>query len=201
MTLTPIAQTRRSGMPLRDRSFRRMGGNRDWPRVAQFFAALVVFLLSTGIVSAASIASKAQLCASCHGGHGLPSDPTVPIIWGQQAAYLQKQLNDYRNGDRESQIMSSIAESLSDGEVSQIAAYFGGEKWPAQSTTSLPTAPGAVATCPACHNTSLAGGTSPSGVAPRLKGQFSPYLIDTMAAYANGERANSAVMASLAKSL
>jgi len=168
---------------------------------AQFFAAVVAFSFNTGVALATAIETKTQLCASCHGVHGLPSDRTVPIIWGQQAAYIRKQLNDYRNGDRESQIMSSIAESLSDGEVSQIAAYFGGEKWPAQSTTSLPTAPGAVATCPACHNTSLAGGTSPSGVAPRLKGQFSPYLIDTMAAYANGERANSAVMASLAKSL
>jgi len=179
-----------------------MGGNRDWPRVAQFFAALVVFLLSTGIVSAASIASKAQLCASCHGGHGLPSDPTVPIIWGQQAAYLQKQLSDYRNGDRESQIMSSIAESLSDAEVSQIAAYFGDVRWPVRSGASPPvTAPGAIATCQACHNANLAGGKTAAGITPRLAGQSSPYLLDTMNAYANSERANSAPMAALMQSL
>jgi cytochrome c553 len=47
----------------------------------------------------------------------------------------------------------------------------------------------------------LAGGTGPAGVAPRLAGQFSPYLLDTMNAYANGERANSAAMSTLMQSL
>jgi cytochrome c553 len=178
-----------------------MDGDREWSRVARFFAAPVVFLLSTGVASAASIEPKAQLCASCHGGHGLPTDPTVPIIWGQQMAYLQKQLNDYRNGDRDSQIMSSIAESLSDGDVSQIAAYFGNAEWPVRATASLPAAPGAIATCEACHNAKLAGGMSPAGVTARLAGQFSAYLIDTMNAYANGQRANSAPMSTLMHSL
>jgi cytochrome c553 len=168
---------------------------------AQFLTAFVAFLPGIETALADSIETKTQLCASCHGTHGLPSDRTVPIIWGQQAMYIRKQLNDYRTGDRDSQIMSSIAESLSDGEVSQIAAYFGNEKWPAQPAVSPPASPGAVATCQACHDTSLAGGMGPTGVAPRLKGQFSSYLIDTMTAYANGERANSAVMSGLAKSL
>jgi cytochrome c553 len=38
-------------------------------------------------------------------------------------------------------------------------------------------------------------------VAPRLAGQFSPYLIDTMTAYADGERANSTLMPALIQSL
>jgi len=158
-------------------------------------------MLSTKAASADSIGTKLQLCASCHGRDGLPSDHTVPIIWGQQAAYIQKQLNDYRNGDRDSQIMSSIAESLSGDEVTQIATYFGHAKWPAPSTAAPPAAPGAIATCRACHNPNLTGGVSPSGVAPRLAGQFSPYLIDTMTAYADGARANSAPMSALMQSL
>jgi cytochrome c553 len=170
-------------------------------RVAQFAAAFAVLLLNTEAACAASIETKMLLCASCHGRNGLPSDQTVPIIWGQQAEYIQKQLNDYRNGDRDSQIMSSIAESLSDGEVAQIAAYFGNAKWPAQSTAPPPAAPGAIATCQACHNPNLTGGVSPSGVAPRLAGQFSPYLVDTMTAYADGARANSATMSALMQSL
>jgi cytochrome c553 len=159
-------------------------------------------LLSAELVSAASIETKAQLCASCHGEHGLPSDPTVPITWGQRPAYIQNELNAYRNGDRESQIMSSIAESLSDAEISQIAEYFGQAKWPVRSDAppSAP-APDAIATCQACHNTDLAGGMGPTGVAPRLAGQFSPYLLDAMNAYANGERANSEVMSTLMQSL
>ena len=179
-----------------------MGGDREWTLIGQLFLTFVATLLSAEPVSAASIETTTQLCASCHGEHGLPSDPTVPIIWGQQPAYIQTELNAYRNGDRESQIMSSIAESLSDGEASQIAAYFGHAKWPVRSDAppSAP-APGAVATCQACQNANLAGGIGPTGVAPRLAGQFSRYLLDTMNAYADGERANSATMSTLMQSL
>ena len=169
-------------------------------RVARFLPALAL-LLCTEAQAAEPIATELKLCTSCHGGHGLPSDPTVPIIWGQQAGYLQKQLNDYRDGDRDSQIMSSIAESLSEDQVAQLSAYFGNAKWPVQSTAASPAAPGAIATCRACHQPNLTGGVSPSGVAPRLADQFSPYLIDTMTAYADGERANSAVMSGLMQNL
>jgi cytochrome c553 len=176
-------------------------------RLALLFAAVAASASSTAAVTvdavgtADPIGAKVQLCASCHGRSGLPSDHAVPIIWGQQAAYLAKQLNDYRNGDRESQIMSSIAESLRDGEVAQIAAYFGNAKWPAQSAASPPPAPDAIAACRACHNGNLQGGVTAAGTAPRLAGQFSSYLKETMTAYADGERANSATMAALMQSL
>jgi cytochrome c553 len=170
-------------------------------RIARFLPAVATFLLSTEAMPADSVGTKLQLCASCHGRDGLPSDHTVPIIWGQQAAYIRKELDDYRNGDRDNQIMSSIAESLSGDEVAQIAAHFGSARWPASSAASPPAAPDAVATCRACHNTGLTGGASPAGVAPRLAGQFAPYLIDTMTAYADGERANSSSMSALMQSL
>ena len=170
-------------------------------RSARVLAPFAAVLLNTGVASADAVPTKALLCASCHGAHGLPSDPSVPIIWGQQSAYILKQLNDYRNGDRNNQIMSSIAESLSEGDVAQMAAYFSNAKWPAGAASPLPAAPQAMATCQACHHPNLGGGVSPSGVAPRLAGQFSPYLIDTMTAYTDGERANSTVMPALMQSL
>ena len=170
-------------------------------RVVRILATLAAVLLSAEAALADSIETKARLCASCHGAHGLPSDPSVPIIWGQQSAYLLKQLNDYRNGDRNSQIMSSIAESLSEADVAQMAAYFSNAKWATRQASPLPAAPETIATCQACHHPNLAGGVSPSGVAPRLAGQFSPYLIDTMTAYADGERANSTLMPALMHSL
>ena len=166
-----------------------------------FLAALAALLLASEAVWADTVARKEQLCASCHGKNGLPSDRTVPIIRGQQAAYLKKQLDDYRNGDRESQIMSSIAESLSEEEIAQIATDFGDAKWPEQLAVLLPAAPAATEVCKTCHNADLTGGTSPSGIAPRLAGQNSAYLVDTIAAYATGERANSTVMGTLMQSL
>lgn len=181
--------------------------NRRSSRGDQVFAAGVVLMLALVTVHGSSAAaadapaSKTQLCISCHGRDGVPADHTVPIIWGQQAAYLQKQLNDYRDGNRDSQIMSSIAESLSERDVSQIAAQFGSAKWPASSQAKPPPAPAAIATCQACHHAGLTGGSSPSGEAPRLAGQFSGYLVETMNAYADGERANSTVMPALMQSL
>jgi cytochrome c553 len=164
-------------------------------------AALTMLLFAAPVASAKPIANSVQICASCHGVRGLPGDPSVPIIWGQQPAYLQKQLNDYKNGDRDSQIMSSIAESLSDPDVSGIARYFGGAPWPTEPKASLPTAPAAVQTCKVCHGATLTGAVGPAGPAPRLAGQGAPYLVDTMTAYANGERANSPLMASLMRNL
>ena len=162
---------------------------------------LAALLLVARAAPADSVGTKIQLCASCHSANGLPSDPTVPIIWGQQTAYLRKQLSDYKNGDRDSQIMSSIAESLSDTDVSRIAVYFGGVAWPAEPKVSLPTVPAAIAACKVCHGANLTGAAGPAGTAPRLAGQGAPYLIDTMTAYANGERANSPLMAALMHNL
>ena len=164
-------------------------------------AALAAMLLAPAAVSADPIATKEQICASCHGKNGLPSDHTVPIIRAQRTAYLKRQLDDYRNGDRESQIMSSIAESLSEGEITELAADLGAAAWPGQAEARLPAAPAASAACKACHNADLTGGVTPSGPAPRLAGQYSAYLIATMTAYADGERANSTQMGPLMQSL
>ncbi len=169
--------------------------------VTQGLTALLALGLSTDLASADPTESKVQLCASCHGKDGLPSDRTVPIIWGQQAGYIEKQLNDYKNGNRDSQIMSSIAESLTDDDVPAIAAYFAKKKWPVKAVASQPAAPAAIATCEACHKDDLAGGASSEWVAPRLAGQFLPYLVATMNAYADGERANNEAMSTMMKNL
>jgi cytochrome c553 len=164
-------------------------------------AALTMMSWALAAASAEGIATKEQLCASCHGKNDLPPDHTVPILRGQRTAYLKKQLDDYRNGDRESQIMSSIAESLSEGEIAQLAADLGGAKWPEQAQPPLPAAPVAIEACKACHNADFTGGPTSSGVAPRLAGQYSAYLVATMTAYADGERANSTQMGPLIQSL
>lgn len=176
-------------------------GRRPTADFAALFLSVAVFFGGVGAAFADSVAAKEQLCASCHGARGLPADHTVPIITGQEAAYLKKQLTDFRNGDRESQIMSSIAESLSEPEIARIADDFGHRKWPEPAPAALPAAPAAMALCKTCHHPDLAGGVSAAGIAPRLAGQFSAYLVATMTAYANGERANSPLMSGLMESL
>jgi cytochrome c553 len=163
-------------------------------------AALSMAWPLTHRVAAQSVPAKVQLCASCHGQAGVPSDPTVPVLFGQQGDYIVKQLHDYANGDRDSQIMASIAESLSNEDVTEIAAYYARQRWPTSAAIALPP-PEAVGTCSPCHQSNFSGGASPAGVAPRLAAQSAPYLLGAIDAFVNGDRRNNEAMTNIAKTL
>jgi len=147
------------------------------------------------------IGAALDTCWSCHGASGVPKDPTVPIIWGQRADYLEAQLRAYRAGDRENQIMNSMAESLRRADIPAVAAFIAGKDWPATSGDGSGAAPNAVATCRGCHGAELMGGVSPVGPAPRLAGQTAAYLKAQMVAFAHGERLNQETMSALMKAL
>ena len=76
------------------------------------YAFLFLFALVAPACAQSALDNQLGVCWSCHGVEGKPKDPSVPIIWGQQAAYLEKQMRDFRSGDRDSQIMASMAESV-----------------------------------------------------------------------------------------
>jgi cytochrome c553 len=163
-------------------------------------AALSMAWPLTHRVAAQSVPAKVRLCASCHDNAGVPSDPTVPVLFGQQGDYIAKQLHDYVNGDRDSQIMASIAESLSNEDVTEIAAYYARQRWPTSVATALPP-PDAIGTCSPCHQDNFSGGASPAGVAPRLAAQSAPYLLGAIDAFANRVRRNNEPMTNIAKAL
>ena len=74
---------------------------------------------------ASAAAGKARsLCAGCHGPNGISSNPLWPNLAGQQTAYLAKSMRDFKSGQRNDPMMSSIAASISDGEIDDLAAYF-----------------------------------------------------------------------------
>jgi cytochrome c553 len=136
-----------------------------------------------------ALEAKLQICSSCHGQTGQPMDPkTMPIIWGQFENFLTKQLHDYRAGDRNNPIMSSMAKTLSQEELRPAAHYFASKMWPAR-TGAAPAAPSSVPNfnqCVACHQPGFVGGAP----APRLAGQTYEYLIKQMNAFADGTRTN-----------
>jgi len=155
----------------------------------------VVFGLGLGLVvtlppahAADEIEAKAQLCAACHGDKGVPADPkTIPVIWGQEQSYLMKQLRDFRNGERNSAIMSPLAKNLAEDDPRKIAAYFAAKTWPARRASAKPPLPPkGIAQCQACHQQNFQGGMP----APRLAGLSYEYLVATMRAFAKEERAN-----------
>jgi cytochrome c553 len=142
--------------------------------------------------------AKLLVCATCHGGKGLPQNPTIPVIWGQQENYLLKQLHDFESGDRAFEAMQWMASTLSQSETASAAAYFAQKSWPARSAGAASTQPPAiVAVCQTCHQQNLAGGLP----APRLAGQSYEYLVEAMRRYAEGERTNSTVMTNIMQAL
>jgi cytochrome c553 len=75
-------------------------------------------------------ATKTQMCGGCHGISGwrtaYPEVYGVPKIGGQHAAYIVKALQAYKSGERNHPSMKAIAASLSDQDMADLAAYYGG---------------------------------------------------------------------------
>jgi cytochrome c553 len=160
--------------------------------LAIFGAAISLTAAAAPASAADDIEAKAQACAACHGQNGVPIDPkTVPIIWGQQQAYLVKQLHDYRSGDRDNAIMSPIAKGLAQQDLRKIAAYFAAKTWPGQNAAAAPAPPPkGIAQCQPCHQQKFEGGMP----APRLAGLSYDYLVASMRSFATDERTNNGDM-------
>lgn len=68
----------------------------------------------------------AYTCQGCHGVTGYKNAyPTysVPKITGQSAEYLANALNEYRKGARKHPTMQAQAQSFSEQDIADIAAY------------------------------------------------------------------------------
>ena len=149
--------------------------------------------------NADDIEAKAQTCAACHGQNGVPTDPkTMPIIWGQQANYLYKELHDFKRGDRKSPIMGPVVADISLPELRQLANYFAAKSWPAsQGGGAAGGGPAGLAQCRPCHQPNFEGGAP----APRLAGLSYDYLAAAMNSFADGERTNNGDMPGFMKAL
>jgi len=67
---------------------------------------------------------RATTCFACHGENGISLNPNYPSLAGQSAEYLVKQLNAFRSGTRNDPVMGAMAQSLSDADVDNVAAYY-----------------------------------------------------------------------------
>lgn len=71
------------------------------------------------------------MCVGCHGIPGyktaFPHVYHVPKLGGQHPAYIIKALEQYRAGERSHPSMRAIAASLSDQDIADLAAYYGGD--------------------------------------------------------------------------
>jgi cytochrome c553 len=135
-----------------------------------------------------------QQCTMCHGAQGV-SSADAPNLAGQYREVMVKQLLDYKNGDRASTIMQTLALKLSSEDINDLAAYYAS----LAKTTRTPQpyhepAPALVrvgdplrniAPCASCH-----GGIDRKPGTPWLEGMPKQYLLDQLRRFASGARRN-----------
>ncbi|OGI40037.1 MAG: hypothetical protein A2140_03170 [Candidatus Muproteobacteria bacterium RBG_16_62_13] len=145
--------------------------------------------------------NKSVACAGCHGptGHGTPGQPN-PRLAGLDAAYIAKQLGDFKSGARKNPVMQGMVAGLSARDMQDLGAFYTSQ------TPMTDVAAGrqelvtlgekiyrggnhqtGVSACMSCH------GPSGHGIPPRfprLSGQLAAYTQQQMWAFKSGTRSN-----------
>lgn len=172
----------------------------------------VVLGLSTGAHAADHARAEAivsQVCHMCHGKDGENSNVVYPRLAGQNAAYIAKQLADFKSGRRKG-TMNAMVANLEEADMEALGRYFS-SKPPKAHRVSEPELAAVgkylyhngnkwsgVASCASCHGPEAAG----TDKLPRLAGQHARYLVTQLKDFNTRERTNdNAVMHSIASRL
>ncbi len=154
-------------------------------------------------LAAPAIAEDAQtiastVCVACHGADGNSVIPMFPKIAGLQEGYIVKQLRDFQNGRRKSDIMAPVMAALLPEDIAPLARYFSRQKMtPGEAVEKKQTGVGklvffdgneetGVPACVGCHRPSGEG----FQIYPRVGGQHTQYVVQQLKNFASGERTN-----------
>lgn len=142
-------------------------------------------------------ARGAKINASCIGCHGItgyqanfPEVYRVPAISGQNAKYLVAALEAYKKGERKHPTMHAMAQSLSEKDIVDLAAYYSTHGVDASAAATASTAPAPApevaalltkGACASCHGEQF---NKPiDGSYPKIGGQYADYLYAALKAY------------------
>jgi cytochrome c553 len=142
-------------------------------------------------------ATKAGVCAACHGPNGNSVNPQWPRLAGQSAVYIAEQLRLFRSGVRDNPVMKPLAAALSDQDIDDIAVYYEAQTpagleadpsyWQAGEALYLRgDAAAQVPACVACHGP-VGRGNLAAGY-PALRAQQSVYVVAQLKNYASNTR-------------
>jgi cytochrome c553 len=166
--------------------------------------ASIALALSVAGVQAAGDAeagkTKSAACTACHGPDGnSPNNPIWPKLAGQHPDYLEKQLMDFKSGDRKDPTMIGMVAPLNEQDMADLAAYFatqpkqggGAAEDKVELGEKLYRAGNAqtgVAACMGCHGP--AGSGNPAANFPALAGQHAAYVEKALKDFRSGNRNN-----------
>lgn len=166
-----------------------------------------IFAVAVSCATAASLAqeikgdakageTKNAMCIGCHGIKGyqasFPEVYKVPMISGQGAKYIVAALNEYKKGERKHPTMRAIADTLTEQDMADLAAYYaqlGMKDSPALPATAPAPADKVQAlitrdkdnSCTKCHGANFS--TPNDGTVPKLAGQHADYLTVALKQY------------------
>ena len=134
---------------------------------------------------------KIAMCIGCHGIKGyqasFPEVYKVPMISGQNAKYIVNALNAYKKGERKHPTMRGIADSLSDQDIADVAAYYE-QHGKTDAAVPAPTAADAKVAallqkgaCVSCHGDNFSKPVDPGY--PKIAGQHKDYLFVALKSY------------------
>ena len=189
-------------------------------RIIQFVGFIIVCF--SFVVSAESTLSSSELvgtkkiinnlCIACHAIDGNSVVSVNPRLAGQHAAYISKQLNNFKSGLRENIVMAGMVANLTEKDIINLGNYFSEQDILLSSAQKNGVGSlgenifragiksKGVAACAGCH------GPSGHGIPdkyPRLNAQHSEYTLAQLNAFRLGLRKNDseAVMRTIAQKL
>lgn len=173
-----------------------------------------VLVISVAAPSASAIAAgnaaKGQeiatgVCAGCHNPDGNSVIPINPVLAGQHAEYITKQLMDFKAGEEEasgrnSQVMAPMVAELSQEDMENLGAYYEAqERTPGKMSAHEElieigellyhggNLENGVPACASCH------GPTGTGIPPHypvLSGQHAEYTLGQLKLFNTGKRSN-----------
>lgn len=173
---------------------------------------LLTLLLGLGALNTASAIegnaddgkNKSAMCAACHGVDGNSPVAIYPKLAGQSAAYIAKQLADFKLGmssggkqGRADPVMGGMTMALSEQDMADLGAYFASQELSAGSDTSNDTgkklylggdSSRGITACVACHG--VTGKGMEQAVFPAIGQQNAAYIKSQLEKFRSGARTN-----------
>jgi cytochrome c553 len=165
--------------------------------------ALIALLSFSGLVQAQGNVeagkTKSATCAACHGDDGNSPSNLYPKLAGQHATYLEKQLHQFKNGERANPIMMGMAAILSEEDMQDLAAYYASQTATPETVSPEIVAQGKklymggdlerkITACSACHGPR--GNGLELAKFPKISSQHPAYIKAQLEQFRSKERAN-----------
>lgn len=135
-------------------------------------------------------ANKVAMCLGCHSIPGyqasFPEVYKVPKISGQSARYIESALEAYKKADRRHPTMRGVADSLSEQDMADVAAFYAAQGQTAALPKAHDPSPEVAAllqkgACFSCHGEGFAKPIDPAY--PKVAGQYADYVYAALKSY------------------